>query len=267
MPHSPYEIREAVVLENRGQKIFGILHRPLNKEKSPAVLFCHGLAGNKTGRFRLYVELAERLAKEGITVLRFDYRGCGDSEGEFCDITPEDHLSDALVALEHLASLPFINATQIGILGRSFGGPIAVQTAAQSSLIKSIVLWCPMFNGDQWRDQWQLVHSNTIDDASKEEMMMVEGQMGSIQFFDSFFKIDLSDALKSLHAIPLLHLHGESDTRINMHHADAFQQSRETSSARSLFRRLPQTDHEFTHRTERQDAINETVYWFVNTLR
>ena len=44
-----FEDRQSVVIENDGQKIFGMLHRPLPIRKTPAVLMCHGFAGNKAG--------------------------------------------------------------------------------------------------------------------------------------------------------------------------------------------------------------------------
>ena len=77
------EERQSVVLENEGQKIFGILHRPIHVDSCPAVLICHGLAGHKTGQYRIYVILAEKLSEAGIASFRIDFRGSGDSEGKF----------------------------------------------------------------------------------------------------------------------------------------------------------------------------------------
>lgn len=266
MPKEYKEIRESIVLKNKGQKIFAVFHRPDTVEKHSALLICHGLAGNKAGRFRLYVDLAQRLSRAGIAVLRFDYRGCGDSEGEFAQMTPIDNLSDTMLAIDFLASHPHVDAEKMGIFGRSFGGPIAVQAAAQFKKIKSLVLWCPMFNGDQWRDQWQLVHSNAVDDAGKIAMMTVDGQRGSYEFFDTFFKINICHELESLSHTPLLHIHGENDARISIQHAIDFERCRRNAAAPSKFIRLPNTDHEFSHFDERHAAVDETVSWFTNTL-
>ena len=60
---SLYEDRESVVLENKGQKIFGIIHKPKVSGPIPAVLMCHGLGGHKTGKYRMYVLLAEKLSE------------------------------------------------------------------------------------------------------------------------------------------------------------------------------------------------------------
>ncbi|MDE1450540.1 alpha/beta hydrolase, partial [Bacillus licheniformis] len=54
------------------------------KEKCwPVIIICHGFVGNRIGVNRLFVKAARRLAAEGYFVLRFDYAGCGESNGEY----------------------------------------------------------------------------------------------------------------------------------------------------------------------------------------
>ena len=93
------EEKEPVVFEIEGQKLFAVMHLPLHHHHLlPGVLMCHGLAGNKTGRYRLYVHLARELARLGIASLRVDFRGCGDSDGEFSDATVSGFLKDAHIS-------------------------------------------------------------------------------------------------------------------------------------------------------------------------
>ena len=101
------ETREAVVLTNHQDKLFGILNRPLNAANPcPAVLICHGFGGDKLGKNKLYLKLAQELSKAGIATLRIDFRGCGDSEGDFNEITLEGLISDALTAIDFLKKDP-----------------------------------------------------------------------------------------------------------------------------------------------------------------
>jgi len=260
------EERVSITVENQGQKIFGILHIPVNQKKVPAVLICHGLAGHKSGKHRVYVDLAYRLARRGIASFRFDYRGCGDSEGDFSEITPDCHYSDSGVCLDFLKQHPLIDPSRIGVFGRSFGGPIAVKAATFTDNIKSLALWCPMFSGEQWLDQWQLVQSGSVDESMKLEMMQVDSQQGSYEFFNQFFNINVCDDLKKLHAIPLLHVHGEIDTRVDLSHVDDYKKCRNGTKALSKFITLPNTDHDFSHINERSQALEETERWFVETL-
>src|SRR5262245_53155 len=117
---SPHEDRQPITLFSGNQKLFGILHLPLTETKVPAVLFCHGRGGNKSGKFRFYVELAELLTKAGIAALRVDFRGSGDSEGNFSDTTCTSQLDDARLAANFLCVHPAIDSSRFGLLGRSF---------------------------------------------------------------------------------------------------------------------------------------------------
>ena len=263
---APVDQRDSVRFTNEGQTLFGTLHRPLGLPLVPAVLFCHGLAGVKTGASRAYVILSTMLAQAGIASFRFDCRGSGDSEGDFQDITLDGIYSDCLEALKVLQNFPGIDRKRIGIFGRSFGGVLAVMTALRSHDIKSMALWCPMFSGKQWIDQWQIVQSGTVDEHVAREMMRIDGQQGSAEFFDEFFAIDLSDEFQHLSHIPLLHIHGENDKRVHLSHADDYARFRADAAADTCFIRLANSDHDFSHFEEKQKAFEETVSWFKKTL-
>lgn len=261
-----FENRESVVLENAGQKIFGVIHRPLQKGVVPCVLFCHGLAGHKCGRYRVYVELAEELSKNGIAVLRIDFRGCGDSEGEFGEMTLSGELSDAHLALQFLTHDSGIDKNRIGFFGRSLGGVIAILAASAFHRANSLALWAPIFNGDQWKNYWKLAEEKLASDAELQEMRRINGQVASFQFFEELFNIKIIDALQNLQHVPMIHIHGERDSVVNIHHAEEYEKERQKAQAVSKFIRLPNGDHEFSHPGERVYAIHETVNWFKETL-
>lgn len=260
------EEREAVVLENAGQRIFGILHRPLSKSYCPGVLMCHGLAGHKTGKYRLYVILAEKLAALGIASLRIDFRGSGDSEGDFSQVTLESEVSDTLKGLEYLNQQSYIDKSRIGIFGRSVGGTVAIMAAKRYGNVKSLATWAPLFDGDQWIDQWNLLHSPEISEEHRLMTMRVNGQVPGYAFFKELFGIHMTEELKTLEKTPFLHIHGEKDAIVKIDHADKYYQARERSKGKSKFIRLPKSDHDFSDPKEQQFALTETANWFANTL-
>ena len=49
------------------------------------VIFCHGYRGTSVGPSRFFVLVAKKLAEAGISSLRFDQYGSGNSEGDFLD--------------------------------------------------------------------------------------------------------------------------------------------------------------------------------------
>lgn len=89
-----------------------------------AILFCHGNAGNITNRVDAAAQLREKL---GASVFVFDYRGYGKSEG-----SPNEKgvLADARAARTWLAKHEKIKPEEIVLLGRSLGGAVAVDLAA-----------------------------------------------------------------------------------------------------------------------------------------
>lgn len=260
------ELREAITLENKGEKIFGILHRPLHSSSVPAVVICPGFAGNKCGKFRMFVNLGKELAKLGVAVLRFDYRGSGDSEGDFRDITLEGKTSDTEKCLEFLANDPQIDASRIGLLGRSLGGAIAVLTARRMPIIHSIVLWAPVFKSDPWRELWESFKSNRqLDQAKQEILKNLPANIPNLEFLSQFFKLDLERELAGLKHIPLLHIHGEQDRVVKIEHAKDYEKAR-IGLDNTRFVQLPRSDHDFSDAHEQTIAIQETCQWFQKTL-
>ena len=91
------------------------------------ILFCHGNAGNISGRVPL-IQIFNRL---GLSVLAFDYRGYGLSEG-----TPSEEgtYRDVFAALDHLEEHEGIPASEVILMGRSIGGGVAIRLAEAREL-------------------------------------------------------------------------------------------------------------------------------------
>jgi len=106
----------------------GTLSIPDNKEgELPAVLFLHG-AGiadrNENGKQFVtdnFKHLSEQFEKLGFISLRYDKRGCGDSEGDFLQTNLEDLIYDAFSALNALKSYPQVNPDKILLVGHNEG--------------------------------------------------------------------------------------------------------------------------------------------------
>lgn len=75
---------EPVIFPNAsGQRLFGMLHHPaLNRARGAAVLLLSPGIKGRIAPHRLYIKLARQLCDAGIMVLRFDFYGLGDAEGE-----------------------------------------------------------------------------------------------------------------------------------------------------------------------------------------
>ena len=74
---------EAVLFDCHGDTLVGILHRPTIDPPERAMVLVVGGPQYRVGSHRQFVLLSRALAKRGIVVFRFDYRGMGDSSGHF----------------------------------------------------------------------------------------------------------------------------------------------------------------------------------------
>lgn len=261
-----FEERESVVLQHNGEKMFGVLHVPHTKTPVPCVFVCHGLAGHKVGHNRLYVTLSERLSKLGVATFRMDFRGNGDSEGEFAEMTIQSEIEDAMIGIDFLQKHKKIDNSRMGIMGRSFGGAIAVLTAGRFEKFKSIALWSSVYNAYQWEEKWEMAEAGQIGMEERHELMRINGQLPSMAFYEQLFSMDLKPELDKLLDIPMLHIHGEKDPIVSVDHAVLYERERMKAHAESVFIRLPHSDHDYTHPEEKDKAINTTCEWFRNTL-
>jgi hypothetical protein len=84
--------QQPVVFRNRaGLQLFGILHTPATPAPGvPAVILLSPGVKMRVGPERLYKRMAEQFASAGVTVLRFDFFGLGDSEGTLSEALMRD---------------------------------------------------------------------------------------------------------------------------------------------------------------------------------
>jgi uncharacterized protein len=103
------------------QRCHGMLHLPLEpfKPPFPCVTLLHGFTGTHLEPHRLFALMARQLAGRGIAAFRFDFRGSGDSEGDFGEMTVTRELEDARAALRLLEARAELDRARFGVLGWS----------------------------------------------------------------------------------------------------------------------------------------------------
>ncbi|MCB1212822.1 MAG: alpha/beta fold hydrolase [Chlamydiia bacterium] len=255
----PRERREAVTLHCQQLKLFGVLHLPLlpSEESFPGVVICHGLAGTKVGKHRLYVRMAETLAAHGIATLRLDFRGCGDSEGSFLNTSLSNAVEDTLLGLDFLKNHPEIDSSRLSLLGRSLGGPIAVKTAKQFKQISSLVLWAPLFTPKPWLAEWEAHQSHHVNDPNAP--VWFQGELNSPQMMREIFSLDMQSELTSLIDTPLMIAHSEGDQVIQPDQQALYLQCRQNANAETRDLRLKIGDHHFHDHDEQKQVIDASL--------
>jgi fermentation-respiration switch protein FrsA (DUF1100 family) len=92
--------------------------------RGPAVLVCNGNAGNRS----LRAPLAAALARAGLAVLLFDYRGYAANPGR---PTEPGLAADARAAAAYLAGRPEVDPARLVYFGESLGAAVALRLASE----------------------------------------------------------------------------------------------------------------------------------------
>jgi uncharacterized protein len=131
-------MEERVSFLSHGLRLSGILHLPRGGGgRRPAFLVLHGFGSNKDGGTAMIA--AKLFAGFGYAALRFDMRGCGESEGERGRVICLEQVEDTRAALGYLATRPEIDSARIAVMGHSFGAAVAVYAAGADARFAACV--------------------------------------------------------------------------------------------------------------------------------
>lgn len=151
LPGAALAAETEVTIQSAGVPVVGILNQPEGVESPPVVLMLHGFTGQKdefptSDGAALFAHAAEALAQAGFASLRIDFRGSGESGGEWADTTFSSQIDDAVAAFDSLKTMEEVDGSRVGILGYSQGGLVGAHLAALRPEAGAVVLWAPVTN-------------------------------------------------------------------------------------------------------------------------
>lgn len=171
-----------------GIKIHGwYFHHP---KADYVVVLSHGNAGNISGR----LDIASMLHTLGVSVVMYDYRGYGDSEG---DPSEKGLYMDLEAVVNFLKKEKGFHEKQMILYGRSIGGAVSAKIAAQFN-----------FGG-------------LVLDSSFTDLQSLVGEL--YPFVPSFLvrnKFSTIDQLQLLQQTPVLIFHSREDEIVNFRHGE-----------------------------------------------
>lgn len=267
MASSPlYETDEvAVAFPVQGQRVAAVLHRPVGfAPPYPAVLICHGFTGNKMASFRKFVTLGRKLARLGVATFRFDYRGCGDSEGASQDTTMESELADARAALAWLFAGSEMDADRVGILGVSLGGVVAARLLAENESLRGACFWAAVSRPDL---QFQVRSSPALEAALEAKgYAEVDGFAVGKQFLDQLRGMDPMRCASATRGRSILLLHGEKDASVPLASVWDYEKAYQAAGNRVTVHVVPGADHRYTRLAWQDEVLGVTADWFQSAL-
>ncbi|MET8862603.1 CocE/NonD family hydrolase [Nonomuraea sp. NPDC004580] len=158
--------------------------------KAPVILLAHGFGGSKQSMR----DQAVRLAQQGYGVLTWSARGFGRSGGQIALNSPDYEVKDVKQLIDWLAKRPDVQLDaagdpRVGIAGGSYGGAIALMTAAYDQRVDAIV---PQIT---WSDLADALFPNAAAPSSGETAGGVFKRMWAGIFFGQGVSLDASSLL------------------------------------------------------------------------
>lgn len=130
-------------LTHGADSLYFVHHRAVGARRA-AVLLAGPLGLERTHGYVVWVRWARHLAARGVDVLRFDYRGMGESTGRFEAMTLRSWEEDVRVALAHLRSL--CPGVPVVLHGLRLGALLGARVFGDAAL-DGLLLWDPPESG------------------------------------------------------------------------------------------------------------------------
>ena len=146
--------------------LFGVYHAPRggqkNRSSQRAVVICPPVGQEYLRSHWSLRMLATQLARKGIHVFRFDYRGIGDAAGSVEEVGSLNIWTDSICqAIDHVKSETSVSSVML--IGQRLGGLLASMTAIERADINSLVLWESVIDGREYLDQLRQMHAQMLD--------------------------------------------------------------------------------------------------------
>ncbi|WP_200761121.1 alpha/beta hydrolase family protein [Poriferisphaera corsica] len=228
----------------------------------PVVIITHGLTGQRIGKSYHLVEFARRLNQIGIACVRFDQSGCGESTGDFIDLTIPRMKNDLLAIRNWVRDQAWCDTKRMGYVGISLGAlpTIAVDADHTSS---GVVLWAPVYNMPRVFQQTAKSGLRAIMDM--QGWVPFRGLRIGKGFIDHLNTIN-PDALISKSSAPILLIHSRADDTSPIIESFNYRDTCKKVSRLCELIEFQTADHDFSDYNDRGKLLSHTLDFFQRQL-
>jgi pimeloyl-ACP methyl ester carboxylesterase len=202
------------------------------------LVFCHGLRSDKSGS---YEQRSRRAVAAGYNAVRFDCRGCGESDGEFVESTLEARLTDLRRVID------YFDLDSYALFGSSFGGKVAFHAGAADDRVEAIATRAPVTTTETF-DEYRA----TVEREG--EIIFDTGERLDRRFFDHLERYPFDDVASTL-SVPVAIFHGGDDGVVDP--ADSFEAAQRLGN-NVLVERFAGEGHRFSRAGE--DRLLERLF-------
>ena len=242
----------------RGETLDARLDVPADidiNEVTDFIIFCHCFTCSKE-TITTY-RLSRLLAENGYGVLRFDFTGLGNSEGDFSSTTfssTQDDVRSAISFLEDNYRLPSF------LMGHSMGGTTVLSIAQDYDFIKGVVTVASP--SDPKHVLHHFGHALTLLEQGISASFKVAGRYYDIQpeFVDDLREANMKEVLSRLEK-PVLIFNVENDSTVSESNAREIQQ---WVKGKTELITLKNTDHLLADRQTSAEVAQRIIEWLQN---
>jgi putative redox protein len=208
-------IEKVTFLNNDGEQLSGRLELPVNQQPHNFAVFAHCFTCNKN--LLAVKNISRALTSNGFGVLRFDFTGLGESDGDFSDTNFSGNVEDLVSAAMYLSDnykSPSL------IIGHSLGGAAAIFAASRIDSIKAVATIGAPSSPEHVQ---HLLHSSLEEiHASGKAVVNLSGRNFTIkkQFLEDLQRNTLPGVAKQLRKA-LLVMHSPQDDTVSINNAEA----------------------------------------------
>jgi putative redox protein len=238
-----------------GNRLAGVLHRPAQPRGS--VLMAHCFTCSKD--LHTMTRMARALADADFAVLRFDFTGLGESEGDFADKTVSTNVGDLVRAAAMLIERGY---GPCALLGHSLGGAAVLLAAERLKTVRAVAVVGAPSTAAHVRGL--IAHAADDIRAEGEAIVDIGGRPFPISrdFLDDLDRHDDRSHITRL-GRPLLVVHAVDDATVDVGEGETiFAAARQPKG----FVPLLHADHLLTDRRRAAEAAETVVGWFARTL-
>lgn len=132
--------------------LYGVIHFSKSEAKKEGVILCYPFGQEYMRAHRAYRQISNLLARRGYNVLRFDYRGTGDSSSYIESVGADDWVEDIFVAASEMKEQ--LHLQKVALIGLRLGALFAsIAVSQKPKHFSRLVLWDPIISGDAYKTE------------------------------------------------------------------------------------------------------------------
>jgi hypothetical protein len=186
-----------------------------------------------------YLLVGATFGEAGLAVCRFDFRGCGESEGALAEATIGERVEDLGAVIGAMRRYPELDG-RVALLGSSMGAFVSLFAASRDSQVRAVAAWATPADLEDLVENPDEIREYGLGDPCVAELRA-------------------GRYLRAPSDVPrVLYLHGAADDVVPLGHAERLYAASPEPKCLHVF---PNGDHPLTDPAHRQEAVRLSLEW------